>query len=90
MIGECHLGIELDMDRIIEEGHYMSIIIKNTLEEEILGKWKIIEVSIIEVDIETTIEMTISQEVEVGPGKDSIQVTLEVTIKAVVLDQDQV
>ena len=60
-----------------------------TLGEEILGKSKIIEVSCIEVNIYATIEMTILEEVEVGPGKDSTQVTLEGMIKAVV-DQDQV
>ena len=27
-IGECHLGIEPNMDRIIEEGHNMLTIIK--------------------------------------------------------------
>ena len=61
-----------------------------TLGEEILGKQKIMEVSIIEVDIEAIIEMTILEEVEVGLGKDSIQVILEGMTKAVVADQDQV
>ena len=41
------------------------------------------------MDIEITIEMTILEEVELGLGKDSIQVTLEWMIKAVV-DQDQI
>ena len=75
VIGECHLGVQLGMDRIIEEGCNMLIIIEITLGEEILGQHKIIEVSIIEVDIETTKEMTILEEVEVGPGKDKIQGT---------------
>ena len=48
------------------------------------------EVSIIEVDIEAIIEMTILEEVEVGLVKDSIQIILEGIIKAVVVDQDQV
>ena len=90
VIGECHLGVELDMDKIIKEGCNMLIIIEMTLGEEILGKCKIIEVSIIEVDIETFIEITILEEVEVGPGRDSIQVILGEMIKAVVVDQDQV
>ena len=50
----------------------MLIIIEMTLGEEIVGKHKIIEVSIIEVDIKTILEMTISEEAEVGPGRDSI------------------
>ena len=58
VIGESHLGLELSIDRIIEEGHNMLIIIELTLGEEILGKYKIIVVSIIEVDIEAIIEMT--------------------------------
>ena len=48
----------LGMDRVIEEGHNMLIIIEMTLGEGILGKCKIMKVSIIEVDIEATIEMT--------------------------------
>ena len=31
LIGECHLGVELGMDRIIEEGCNMLIIIEMTL-----------------------------------------------------------
>ena len=31
VIGECHLGVELSMDRIIVEGHNMLIIIEMTL-----------------------------------------------------------
>ena len=33
-IGECHLGVELSMDRIIEEDHNMLTIIEMTLGEE--------------------------------------------------------
>ena len=40
-----------------------------TLGEETLERCKIIEVRIIEVDIETTMEMTIMEELEVGLGK---------------------
>ena len=83
VIEECHFGVELGMDRIIEEDCSMLIIIEMTLGEEILGKHKIIEVSIIEVDVETTIEMITLEEVEVGPGKDNIQVTLEGMMEAV-------
>ena len=88
--GNFHLGVELSMDRIIEEGHTMFIIIKMTLGEEIQGKCKIMEVSIIEVDIEAVIEMTALEEVEVGLGKNSIHVILEGMIVAVVAEQDQV
>ena len=41
------------------------------------------------MDVETTIEMTVLEELEVGPGKDNIQVTLEGMIEAVI-DHDQV
>ena len=61
-----------------------------TLGEEILGKHKFIKVSIIGVDIEAITEMIILEEVEVGPGKESIQVILEGMIKVVVVSQDQV
>ena len=90
VIGEFHLGVELSMDRIIEEGCNMLKIIEMTLGEEILVKCKIMEVSIIEVDIEAIIEMTGLEEVEVVTGKDSIQVILEEIIKTAVVDQDQV
>ena len=69
VIEECHFEVEHGMDRTIEEGHNMLIIIEMTLGDEILGKCKIIEVSIIDVDIEKTIEMTILEEVEADPGK---------------------
>ena len=55
----------------------------------ILEECKVIEVKLLEVDIEVTIEMKTLDEVEVGLGKDSIQVILEEMIKPVV-DQDQV
>ena len=77
VIEECYLGIELSMDRIIEEGSNKLIIIEMTLEEEIVGKCNIIQVCIIELDIETMIEMTILEEVQVGPGKYSIEAILE-------------
>ena len=90
VIAECHLGVELCMDRIIEEGGNMLIIIEMTLGVEILGKYNIIEASIIGVDIEAMIEMTTLEEVEVGLGKHSVQVILQVMIKVAVVDQDQV
>ena len=89
-IGECHLEIELSMDRIIEEGCNMLIIIEVNLGEEIFEECKIIEVKILEVDIEVTIKMKILEEVEVGLGKYSIQVILEGKIEAVVVGQDQI
>ena len=89
-VGECYLGVDLSMDRIIEEDCNMLIIIEMTLEEDILGKHKIIEVRILEVDIEAIIEMTILEEVEIGLGKDNTQVILKGMIKVVVVDQDQV
>ena len=68
----------------------MSIIIEMILEETILEKCKITEVKILEVDIEGIIEKTSLEEVEVGLGKDDIQVILEEMIEIVVLGQGQV
>ena len=76
-IGKYHIEVEASMDKTIEEGHTMIKIIKVTLREEILEEHKIIEVRILEVDVEVTIEMTTLEEVEVGLEKDSIQVVLE-------------
>ena len=68
----------------------MSIIIEMTLGETILGKQKIIDVNILEVDIEGIIGMITLEEVEVGLGIDNIQVTLEgMTEVEVGLDQVQ-
>ena len=99
VIEECYLEVEVGMDRIIyriiEEDCSILTIIEMTLGEEILGGCKIIEVRIIEVDIEITIEMptettierpiemTIMEEVEVGQGKDNIHIILEGIIEAV-------
>ena len=80
--------VELSIDRIIEVDYSILIIIEMTLGEEMLEKCKIIEVRIIEVDVETTTEMTILEKAEVGPWKDNIQVTLEGMIEAVA-EQDQ-
>ena len=89
-MGEFHLGVELNTDRIIEEGSNMLIIIKMILGEKILGECKIIEVYILELVIEVTIEMTTLEEVKVDLQKDNIQVILEGMSEAVVVDQDQV
>ena len=86
-IGECHLEVELSMDRIIEEGHNMLIIIEMTLGKKML-ECKIIDVKIFEVDIEVTLEMTTLEEVEVGLETDNIQVISEGIIEAVVVGQD--
>ena len=51
-IGECHIEVELTMDKTIEEGHIMIKIIEVTLGEGILEGHRIIEVRILEVDIE--------------------------------------
>ena len=45
-IGECHLGVDLNMDRIIEEGCNMLTIIEMFLGDEIFEECKIIEVKI--------------------------------------------
>ena len=62
-IGEHHSEVELSMDRFIEEGCNMLIIIEMILEEEILEECRIMEVKILEVDIEVIIEMIIFEEV---------------------------
>ena len=62
-----------------------------TVEETILEKHKITVVKILEVNIEGIIEMTTLEEVEVGLGKDNIQVILaETEMTEVVVGQDQV
>ena len=51
-IGECHIEVELRMDRSMDEDHSMIKIIEVILGKEILEECKIIEVRILEVDIE--------------------------------------
>ena len=68
----------------------MLIIIEMTLGEKISEEHKIIEVKNLEVDIEVIIETKTLEEVEVGLGKDNIQVILEGMIETVVVGQDQV
>ena len=78
------------MDKIIEEGCNMIIIIEVTLVgEEILEEYKIFEVKISQLDIEVTIETKTLEEAEVGIEKDSIHIILEKMINVVVY-QDQV
>ena len=88
-IGECHLEVECSMDRIIEEGQNMLVIKEMTLGEEIWGKCQIIE-SKFRGKYRVTIEMITLEEVEVGLGKDNIQVLLEGMTEVVAVGQDQV
>ena len=81
-IGECHIEVELSMDKTIEEGQHM-IKIDVTLEEETSEGCKIVEVRILEVDIEVNLGMTTLEEVEVGLEKDITQVTSEEMREAV-------
>ena len=64
-----HSEVEVSMDRIIGEDHVMSIIIEMSLEETILEKCKITEVTILEEYIEGIIEMTTLEEVDELQGK---------------------
>ena len=68
---------EVIMDRIIGEDHDMSILSEMTSGETILEKCKLMEFKTLEVDIKVIIiEMSTLEEVEVGLGKDNIQVIL--------------
>ena len=86
-----HIEIEVSMDKIIEEGHFiMSMIIEMTLEETIFEICKITEVKILEEDTEGMIEMTIVVEVGVVLEIDNIQIISKgVTGGVVGLDQLQ-
>ena len=55
-IGEHHSEVELSMDRFIEEGHNMLIIMEMILEKEILEEHQIVPVKVLEVYIEVIIE----------------------------------
>ena len=70
-IGECHIEVELSIDRIMNEGYTMIKITEMTLTEEILEECKIIG-RILEADIEVTLEMKTLKEVKVGLEKDCI------------------
>ena len=71
-----HSEVEVSTDRIIGEDHNLSVLREITLGETILEKHKILE-----VDIEVIIEMTTLEEVQVGLGKDDIQVIGEMIKK---------
>ena len=93
-IGECHSVVKYNMGRMTETDQGVIRTIQVILEEKILegifGQIRIIEVKIIEVDTEEIKEMIIMEEVEVGPGIDSILIMLEGMIEAVGgLDQVQ-
>ena len=62
---------------------------KSDFRRGILEEHKIMEVRILEVDIEVTLEMTTLEEVDAGPEKDSIQVILE-EMNKIVLGPDEV
>ena len=83
-LGEYHIEVEPSMDNTIQEDYSMIKIIEVTLGEKILEEPKIIEVKILEVDIEVTLETTILEEVGIGLEKDIILVILEEMSKAVV------
>ena len=87
-----HSEVEVSMDRTTGEDHITIIIIEMTIiiEETILEKCKTTEVKILEEDIEAIIETTTLKEVEVGLGKDSIQVILEGMTEIVIVGLDQV
>ena len=82
--------VEVSMDRIIGKDHVISITIEMSVEETILEKCRIIEVRILEVNIEGITEMTTLEEVEVGLGKDNIQVISAGMTEVVVVGQGQV
>ena len=85
-----HSEVVVSIERIIGEDHKMSIIIEMTLEETIIETHKITEVKILEVDIEGIIEMTTLEEVEIGLGKNNIQVILAEMTEVAVVAQNQV
>ena len=90
VIGECHIEVQLSMDKSTEEGCSMMQIIEVILGKEILEEYKIREVRILEMDIEITLGMIILEEVEVGIERDVIQVILGEMIEAAEdWDQDQ-
>ena len=79
------------MDRNIEEGHIMLIAYRNDFRRDNFRETcKIIEVRNLEVDIEVIIKTTTLEEVEVGLGKDNIQVILQRMTEAVAIGLDQV
>ena len=63
---------------------------RNKFRRDNLENCKITEVKILEADVEGIIEMTTMEEVEVGLGKDNIQVILAEMTEIIVVGQDQV
>ena len=83
-IGECHIEVELSMDKILVESCSMIKIIEVILGKTILEICKITEVIILEVDIEVTLGMLTLEKVDVGLGQGWFQVILEEMREAVV------
>ena len=82
------IKIDIRTDKTIQEGHSMITITEVILGEEILEECQIIEVRILEVDIELTLDRITLEDVVVGLEEDSIQVVIEQMSKVVVgLDQ---
>ena len=85
-IGEYHLAVEYNMDRITKTVQGIMGTIEVTLEEKIYNP----QLRIIEVDTEGIIETLIMKEVGVDLGIDNIQIIPEWMIEvAVGLDHDQ-
>ena len=82
-VGEYHSVIGYNMDRITKTGQGIGRIIEVIIEEEIL-EGICNQIRIIKMDTEDIIEMIIMKEVEVGPGKDNIQILTEGMIEVVV------
>ena len=80
--------VEYSMDRITETDQgiiqIIEVISEDGILEGICNQIRIIEVKIIEVDTEETIEMIIMKEVKVGPGIDSILIIPEGMIQTIV------
>ena len=76
-IVDHHIEVDHSMCNYTENGHSMSKIIEETLRKEILEKHKTIEVNILEVYTEVSLEIIILIEVAVGLEKDNFWVILE-------------
>ena len=83
-IGECHIEVELRMEKIIDEGHSMIKITEVISAREILEECKITQVRNFEVDLKVTLRVTILEEVVVVIEKDIIQIMLGGMIEAAV------
>ena len=80
-----HTGVEISMEKVIEEDCIMWITIEMIIQETILGICKIIE-----VDTEGIIEMLIMEKVRVGLGTHNIQIKSVGIAEVVVIHVDQV